>query len=209
MSGEIKPSTHKGEPVRRFRSGAEWSRWLAKNHAGSAAIWIQYAKKGSGIKSVTYAEALEEALCHGWIDGQAASLDETFYLQRFTPRRAKSRWSKINVAKAEALIAAGRMLENGLREIEKARADGRWEEAYSSPRAALVPEDLARALDAAPRAKEFFASIDGQNRYAILHRLEAIKGPTTRARRIAEFVAMLSEGRAIHPVTTKRAQTSE
>lgn len=209
MSGEIKPSTHKGEPVRRFRSGAEWSKWLAKNHARSAAIWIQFAKKGSGVESVTYAEAVEEALCFGWIDGQAASLDETFYLQRFTSRRRKSRWSKINVAKAEALIAAGRMLSPGLSEVEAAKADGRWEEAYSSPRTAQVPDDLARALDAAPRAKVFFVSLDGQNRYAILHRLEAIKGPATRARRIAEFVAMLSEGRTIHPVTTRRAQTSE
>jgi uncharacterized protein YdeI (YjbR/CyaY-like superfamily) len=209
LSGEIKPSTHKGEPVRRFRSGAEWSKWLAKNHARGGAIWIQFAKKDSGVKSVTYAEAVEEALCHGWIDGQAASFDETFYLQRFTPRRRRSRWSKINVAKAEVLIASGRMLPPGIIEVEAAKADGRWAEAYSSPRAALVPEDLARALDAAPRAKDFFASINGQNRYAILHRLEAIKSPATRARRIAEFIAMLSEGRTIHPMTARRAQTSE
>jgi uncharacterized protein YdeI (YjbR/CyaY-like superfamily) len=202
--GTAKTLIHKGEPARRFRSASTWSQWLAKNHAGGKAIWIQYAKKGSGIASVTYAEAVEEALCFGWIDGQAASIDEIFYLQRFTPRRAKSRWSKINVAKAEALITAGRMQPAGLREVEAAQADGRWLDAYSGPSTAQVPEDLARALDAAPNAKKFFATLDSQNRYAILFRLGSIKRPETRARRITTYIEMLAAGKTLHPAAKRK-----
>lgn len=197
------PITHKGEPVRRFRSAAEWSAWLERNHAGSGAIWIQYAKKGSGIDSVTYAEALDDALCFGWIDGQVARLNEQFYLQRFTSRRPRSRWSKINVAKAEALIVSGRMQPTGFREVEDAKADGRWAAAYSSPRTAAVSEDFQRALDARPTAKEFFSTLGNQNRYAILYRLEAIKRPETRARRIATYVEMLADGRTLHPAAKR------
>jgi uncharacterized protein YdeI (YjbR/CyaY-like superfamily) len=204
MMPTIKAFTHKGEPIRRFRSAADWSQWLTQNHADSKAIWIHYAKKGTGIASVTYAEAVEEALCFGWIDGQAASLDEVSYLQRFTPRRAKSRWSKINVAKAEALIAAGRMQPAGLREVEAAQADGRWLDAYSGPGTAKVPADLAQALDTSPDAKKFFATLNSQNRYAILYRLESIKRLETRARRIATYVEMLAAGKTLHPVAKRK-----
>jgi uncharacterized protein YdeI (YjbR/CyaY-like superfamily) len=186
-------------PTLFFESQAAWRKWLAANHAKAPGVWIKYARKAAGVKSITYAEAVEEALCHGWIDGQAQSGDETYYLQRFTPRAARSKWSQINRAKALALIEAGRMKPAGLREVERAKADGRWEAAYESPSAAQVPEDLAKALAKSKRARAFFDQLDGRNRYAILHRLHGAKKPETRARRLAKFVDMLKEGRKIYP----------
>jgi uncharacterized protein YdeI (YjbR/CyaY-like superfamily) len=185
-------------PVLAFASADAWEAWLAAEHETARGVWIKLAKKGSGVASVTYAEAVEAALRYGWIDGQARRLDDRFYVQRFTPRTRRSRWSMINREKAEALIAAGRMAPAGLREVERARADGRWDAAYASPSAATVPDDLQRALDGDPAAAAFFARLDAQNRYAILHRIGEAKRPDTRARRIEKFVAMLRDERTIY-----------
>jgi uncharacterized protein YdeI (YjbR/CyaY-like superfamily) len=188
--------TEEGTP---FATAAEWEVWLAEHHADSDGIWIRFAKKASGIESVVYKEAVHEALRYGWIDGHTKRLDDDYYVQRFTPRRARSRWSKINCAKAEALIASGAMQPAGLAEVERAKADGRWDAAYDAPSSATVPDDLRAALDADPRASAFFETIDANNRYAILHRLQEAKKPETRVRRIEKFVAMLSRGETIHP----------
>jgi uncharacterized protein YdeI (YjbR/CyaY-like superfamily) len=183
-----------------FDSAAAWEAWLAEHHAGTpAGLWVKIAKKDSAIASVDYAEALEAALCYGWIDGQKAALDETWWLQRFTPRRARSRWSKVNREKALALIEQGRMRPGGLREIEAAKADGRWETAYDGSAVAEVPGDLRAAFEANPAAAEFFATLDGRNRYAVLYRIEEAKKPLTRANRIAKFTAMLTRGEKIYP----------
>jgi uncharacterized protein YdeI (YjbR/CyaY-like superfamily) len=183
-----------------FASAEEWEAWLRANHDSTpAGVWIKFARKASGIPTVTYMEALHAALCYGWIDGQARSYDERFYLQRFTPRRARSIWSKRNVGFATDLIASGRMQPAGLREVERAKADGRWQAAYDGPKAATVPDDLRAALDANPAAAEFFAELKGQNRYAILHRIQTARRPETRARRIETFVAMLARGETLHP----------
>jgi uncharacterized protein YdeI (YjbR/CyaY-like superfamily) len=186
-------------PILSFGSRVEWERWLDAHHAGSPGVWIKVAKKGSGIESVTHAEALESALCYGWIDGQRKSLDERFFLQKFTPRGARSRWSRINRERADELIRQGRMKPAGLEEVERARADGRWQAAYEPQSTATVPDDLQRELDANPRAREFFAGLDSRNRYAILYRLQDAKRPETRSRRLADFVAMLAEHRKPYP----------
>jgi len=159
---------------------------------------MKFAKKGADATTVTYAEALEVALCYGWIDAQVRRLDETYYLQRFTPRRKRSKWSSTNKASAERLIASGSMREPGLREVERAKADGRWEAAYDGPANAAVPADLAQALQENERARAAFASLSGRNRYAILYRIADAKRPETRARRIAQFVDMLTRGETIH-----------
>lgn len=180
--------------------------WLGEHHTSSPGVWLRLRKKGRGSAGVAeageppldYAHAVDLALCHGWIDGQKRSLDEDFWLQRFTPRRSTSRWSRINRDKAEALIAAGRMLPAGLREVERATADGRWAAAYAGARTAEVPEDLAAALRADPAAEEFFTTLDSANRYAVLYRVQDAKRPETRARRIAQYVAMLAEHRTLH-----------
>jgi uncharacterized protein YdeI (YjbR/CyaY-like superfamily) len=185
--------------TRAFASAAEWEAWLREHHDSAPGIWIRFAKKGSGVPSVTYLEALHAALCFGWIDGQARSVDDASYVQRFTPRRARSIWSQRNREFATALIEAGRMQPAGLREVERAQADGRWEAAYDAPSTATVPEDLQRALDASPEAAAFFATLNGQNRYAILHRIQTAKRPETRARRIERFVAMLEKGETLYP----------
>ena len=185
-------------PVLAFRSQAAWEKWLARHHGDEAGIWIKFAKKGSSAVTVTYAEALEVALCHGWIDSQAKGFDETYYLQRFTPRRKRSKWSKINREAAMRLIESGAMAPSGLREVERAKADGRWDAAYASPSAATVPPDLERALRKNKAAREFFATLSSQNRYAILYRIEDAKRPETRARRIAQFVEMLARGEKMH-----------
>ncbi|RKH57667.1 YdeI/OmpD-associated family protein [Corallococcus llansteffanensis] len=185
-------------PIVPFASEKAWEQWLAKHHADSPGVWVKLAKFESGIPSVTYAQALDVALCYGWIDGQKGALDAEYWLQRFTPRGARSRWSKINCGKVEALIAAGRMKPAGLREVEAARADGRWEAAYAGQKTITVPEDLLRALDANPKAKAFFATLKGANRYAILFRLHDAKKPETRARRLEKFVAMLEAGETLH-----------
>jgi uncharacterized protein YdeI (YjbR/CyaY-like superfamily) len=183
----------------RFAGAAEWDRWLRHNHPGADGLWLQIAKKGTGIESVRYPEVLECALCFGWIDGHRKALDENFFLQRFTPRRPRSRWSQINRETAERLIAEGRMHAAGLAEVERAKADGRWAAAYEGQKRATVPEDLRRELDARPQAKAFFDGLSSQNRYAILYRLNDAKRPETRARRLAKFVAMLEAGETIHP----------
>ena len=182
-----------------FESPAAWEAWLTEHHESSDGIWIKFAKKASGIASVTYKEVLPIALAHGWIDGQVKRIDEDWYRQRWTPRRARSVWSKINRAAAEAMIERGEMRPAGLREVERAKADGRWERAYDSPKTAEVPDDLRAALDADSAAAEFFAGLDSINRYAILHRIQGAKKPETRARRIEQFVAMCSRGETVHP----------
>jgi uncharacterized protein YdeI (YjbR/CyaY-like superfamily) len=186
-------------PILRFASREEWRAWLAAEHATSAGVWLKLAKAGTGIASVTYAEALEVALCHGWIDGQKGGFDDEFWLQRFTPRKPRSRWSRINRDKATALIERGEMEPAGLREVDAAKADGRWDAAYEGQRTATVPDDLQRALDANPAAAAFFSTLDGANRYAILYRVQDAKKPETRARRIDKYVAMLAAGEKLHP----------
>lgn len=185
-------------PVIPFPSQAAWEEWLEAHHDGSPGLWIKFAKKASGIETMVYAEAVETALCFGWIDGQAARFDDDWYLQRFTPRRPRSKWSLINVGKAEALIASGAMHPAGLREVERAKEDGRWEAAYPSPSRIEVPEDLRAALAANPAAQEFFDTLDANNRYAILYRIHDAKRSDTRARRIEKFVGMLARGEKIH-----------
>jgi uncharacterized protein YdeI (YjbR/CyaY-like superfamily) len=185
--------------TRPFASAEEWEEWLREHHETAPGVWIRFARKGSGVPTVTYIEALHVALCFGWIDGQARSVDDASYVQRFTPRRARSIWSKRNRDFATALIEAGRMQPAGLREVERAKADGRWDAAYDAPSTATVPEDLQAALDANPAAAELFAGLNGQNRYAILHRIQTAKKPETRARRIERFVAMLAAGETPYP----------
>jgi uncharacterized protein YdeI (YjbR/CyaY-like superfamily) len=186
-------------PVLCFESVGAWDAWLAEHAAGSSGVWLKIPKKGSGATGIGYSDALDVALCHGWIDGQKGSHDSGHWLQRFTPRKPGSRWSRINTERVAALTAAGRMRPSGLAEVERAQADGRWEQAYESQSRATVPADLARALAANARARTFFATLDSANRYAILYRIGAAKRPETRARRVATFVAMLSEHKKIYP----------
>jgi uncharacterized protein YdeI (YjbR/CyaY-like superfamily) len=196
------------DPILPFATSADFERWLAKHHRKAAVVWIKYAKKASGEPSITIAEAVEVALCYGWIDGQSKSLDERSYLQRFTPRRAASIWSKINRDRVARLIEDGRMRPAGLAEVDRAKADGRWDAAYDSPRTAVVPDDLSRALDRSPTAKAAFAKLDATNRYAILHRLQIAKQPQTRARRVETFVTMLEASKQPHPVKRKAEAAS-
>ena len=191
------------EPILAMATAAAWSAWLAEHHGRSRGVLLRLTKRSwrgtaTGAGALTYAEALEVALAWGWIDSQKRALDDGAWLQRFTPRGPRSPWSKINRAKAEALIAEGRMRPSGLAEVERAKADGRWDAAYDGAASATVPDDLQRALDASPAAKEAFAKLDAQNRYAILHRTQTAKRPETRARRIATFVAMLERGETLH-----------
>jgi uncharacterized protein YdeI (YjbR/CyaY-like superfamily) len=185
--------------TRFFASRDAWAAWLAAEHEQSDGVWVKIAKKAAGVDSVSYAEALEVALCYGWIDGQKRSFDGDHWLQRFTPRTARSKWSKINREKATELIDSGAMRPAGLREVERAKADGRWEAAYEAQSAATVPDDLRQALAAEPAALSFFATLDSRNRYAILHRVEDAKKPETRERRIEKYVAMLAAGEKIYP----------
>lgn len=182
-----------------FTSQAEWESWLAQNGSTSSGAWLRLAKKGTEQRTVTYEQALESALCYGWIDGQKQAESEQYWLQRFTPRSAKSIWSKLNKDRAEALIAAGRMRPPGMREIEKARKDGRWKAAYTSASNSIVPDDLQVALDANPEAQKLFATLNSRNRYAILFRIQNAKKPETRARKIEEFVNMLNRGETFYP----------
>jgi uncharacterized protein YdeI (YjbR/CyaY-like superfamily) len=192
-------SARDGLPILHFLSPDEWEEWLEDEHAQSRGVWLKIARKGSGQMSVSYDDALDLALGYGWIDGQKGRFDDRHWLQRFSPRTSRSRWSKINRGRAEALIAAGRMRPAGLREVDRAKADGRWDAAYAGQRTATVPDDLRRALDDNPAAAEFFATLTGSNRYAILYRVEDAKRPETRARRIEQFVEMLAEGRTLYP----------
>lgn len=185
------------QPVLFFATPVDLEAWIDEHGEESDGIWLKFAKKDSGIESVVYTEAVEIALSHGWIDGQAKRLDDRHYLQRFTPRRPRSKWSRINREKAERLIAEGRMRAGGLREIERAKEDGRWEDAYDSPSTATVPDDFQAALDAEPAAAEFFASLGSTKRYSFLYRITDAKRPETRAKRIAEYVELLARGETL------------
>jgi len=182
-----------------FSSPLDWEKWLSEHHPTSKGLWLKIAKKDAGIATVTYAEALDVALCYGWIDGQKGALDDTFWLQKFTPRGARSTWSKVNRAKALALIESGRMKPAGLAAVEQAQRDGRWERAYDSQSTASVPEDLQTELDKNPEAAAFFATLNSVNRYAVLYRVQEAKKPETRARRIEKLVAMLNRREKLHP----------
>jgi uncharacterized protein YdeI (YjbR/CyaY-like superfamily) len=186
------------DPVRLFANQGAWAVWLEKNHGKSAGLWLRLAKKGSGLRSVTYGEALEAALGYGWIDVQKRGESERAWLQRFLPRSAGSIWSKINRDKAVALIASGRMKGAGFAAVEAAKKAGRWDAAYDSPKAAKIPEDFQEALDANQRARELFQALDGANRYAVLFRIQTVKRAETRARKIREVVEMLARGERIH-----------
>jgi uncharacterized protein YdeI (YjbR/CyaY-like superfamily) len=188
-----------GLPILSFASPRDWETWLDEHHRTSKGLWLKIAKKDSGVDSVNYAEALDAALCHGWIDGQKGAFDDTFWLQKFTPRGPRSQWSKINVDKALALIDAKRMKPAGLAAIEQARSDGRWEQAYDSQSRATVPEDLQRELDKNPEAAKFFATLNSVNRYAVLYRIHEARKPETRARRIEKFIGMLERHEKVHP----------
>jgi uncharacterized protein YdeI (YjbR/CyaY-like superfamily) len=186
-------------PIVPFASREAWEAFLEGQHATSEGLWLKIAKRGSGIESVTYVQAVEVALCYGWIDGQVRRFDEDYYLQRFTPRRSKSRWSKVNREKVAELMGRGEMKEAGLREVERAKADGRWDAAYDPPRTATVPADLLRELESNEQARRFFSELDARNRYAILYQIQDAKRPETRAKRIAKYVAMLAERRKPYP----------
>ncbi len=186
-------------PMMQFESAQQWEDWLRENHATSPGVRLQIAKKGSDYNTLTYAEALDVALCYGWIDGQKQALDDNFWLQRFTPRRPRSAWSKVNTEKAAALIAQGRMQPAGLKVIEAAKQDGRWDAAYESQSRAVVPEDFLAALDKNPKAKAFFATLTSVNRYAIFYRIQTAKKPETRRARIEKFIAMLNENQKLYP----------
>jgi uncharacterized protein YdeI (YjbR/CyaY-like superfamily) len=189
----------RGLPVIPFVDVDAWQGWLEEHHQSAPGLWLKLAKKDAQIASVTYAQALELALCFGWIDGQKGAYDERWWLQRFTPRGPRSRWSRINREKAEELERTGRLRPAGLHEVQRARDDGRWEAAYESQSRATVPEDLQRELDSDPVARAFFDSLESHNRYAILYRVNDAKRPETRARRIAHFMEMLRAGEKLHP----------
>lgn len=195
MSDAARPD---GETLR-FASQREFEAWLDSNHERSTGVWLEIAKKNSPDPTVTYAQAIEAALSFGWIDGQKGRGNDEHWLQRFTPRSRRSRWSRINRDTAEQLIATGRMRPPGLAEIERARADGRWDAAYEGQRTATVPDDLQRELDADPAAKAAFDKLDSRNRYAVIWRLNDAKRPDTRARRLAKYVKMLRDGQRLHP----------
>ena len=194
---DVTPSAPPPElPRLHVPDAAAWEQWLTEHH-DAAGVWLLLAKKAGGGHSPTYAEAVERALCFGWIDGQVRRLDEAYFQQRFTPRGPRSRWSEINVAKAQALIAAGRMRPPGQAAIDAARADGRWAQAYAPQSTATVPDDMQAALDADPAARDFFATLTGSRRYAFLHRLAGVRTEAGRARRIAAYVERLREGRTL------------
>jgi uncharacterized protein YdeI (YjbR/CyaY-like superfamily) len=187
-----------GLPIIGFVNAAAFETWLAVQPDDAVGLWLKLAKKGSGIASLSKAEATDAALCHGWIDGQLETYDNACWLIRFTPRKARSKWSEINRSRALELIAEGRMQHAGLAQIEAAKADGRWDAAYAPASTAAVPPDLQVALDANPAAAAFFATLTGANRYAVLYRIGAVKKAETRARKIGEFVAMLARGETLH-----------
>jgi uncharacterized protein YdeI (YjbR/CyaY-like superfamily) len=182
-----------------FANQAEWESWLELNGSTATGVWLRLAKRTADQPTISYAEALESALCYGWIDGQKQAESEHFWRQRFTPRTAKSIWSRINKAKAEALISAGRMRPAGMREIDRAKQDGRWDAAYASASTSTIPDDFQKALDANKRAKAFFATLDSKNRYAFLFRIQNVKKAETRAKKITQFVEMLVNGEKLHP----------
>lgn len=182
-----------------FESPESWTAWLEQNLTEPAGVWLKLAKKGTGVASITYAQALEVALCYGWIDGQKKGLDETYWLQKFTPRRSGSIWSRVNRDAAERLMAEGRMQPTGLAAVARAKEGGQWDAAYDSQSKATVPDDLQAALDACPQAAAFFGTLNSANRFAILHRIQTAVKPETRQKRIVQFVAMLERGETIYP----------
>jgi uncharacterized protein YdeI (YjbR/CyaY-like superfamily) len=186
-------------PVISFESGEAWESWLATEHASSAGVWLKIAKKGSGAQTISYADALAVALCFGWIDGQKGKLDDDFWLQRFTPRKPGSRWSRINTDRAAELIESGRMRPPGQAEVDRARADGRWAAAYASQSTITMPDDLAAELGRNDGARAFFETLNSANRYAILYRVTTARRPETRAQRIATYVAMLARHETLYP----------
>jgi len=195
----VKSTTRAKLPILHMEGMKDWERWLTGHHESSPGVWLMIAKKGSALTSVSYAEALEAALCHGWIDGQKQAHDSEAWLQKFTPRGARSIWSKINREKAEQLIASGRMMPAGLRAIENAKRNGRWENAYHSAKGSTVPDDFLVAMAKSRKAKTFFETLNSANRYAILFRIQTAKKAETRARRIEQFIGMLERHEKIHP----------
>jgi uncharacterized protein YdeI (YjbR/CyaY-like superfamily) len=191
-------------PILGFKSERAWDAWLNSQPTQSNGLWLKLAKKSSGIASVSRQEAVDTGLCHGWIDGQLDSFDDKYWLIRFTPRQSNSKWSEINRARALQLIELGRMQPAGLKEIERAKKDGRWDAAYAAQSTAQVPDDLRAALENSKRARGFFETLDSRNRYAILHRIHAAKKAETRTARIEKFVAMLIEGKTIYPLKSRR-----
>ena len=185
-------------PIVTPQSQDEWEQWLANNYASSDGVWLQFFKKASGKKTITHAEALDEALCYGWIDGQSKSYDDESWLQKFTPRRARSVWSKVNIQNVERLIEAGKMKPAGFQQIEAAKLDGRWERAYDSPSAATVPEDFLQELEKDKKAKTFFETLNKANTYAITYRLQTAKKPETREKRMRAILEMLARGEKFH-----------
>lgn len=191
-------------PTQRFANPAAWDTWLQKHHASSPGVWLEFAKKGRRTPPLSHAQALETALCFGWIDGQTASSTAGRWRQRFTPRGPRSKWSQINCAAVDRLRAQGRLAPAGLRQMEAAQRDGRWKAAYAPQRTITIPRDLQAALVASPRAKQFFQALDSKNRYAILYRLQDAKKPETRLRRLQKFVHMLAAGETLHERPTGR-----
>jgi uncharacterized protein YdeI (YjbR/CyaY-like superfamily) len=185
-------------PTMFFESPQDWEMWLKENHTESKGIWLKIAKKEARTPSISYAEALDSAICYGWIDGQKAAFDDQYWLQKFTPRAAKSIWSKVNCGKAETLIAEGRMQPAGLHQVELAKADGRWDKAYESQSKITIPDDFQRELDKNPQAKDFFNTLDSANRYAFLFRIHAAKKPETRSAKIQKFIEMLNQHQKLH-----------
>jgi len=198
MKGDRLSATATTEPILQFSCATDWSEWLESNHGRSKGVWLRIAKKGAK-KAITYAEALDAALAWGWIDSQKRALDANAWLQRFSPRKASSPWSKINRAKAEAQIAAGTMQAPGLVEVERAKRDGRWERAYDGARTSTLPADLAAAFGRNARARAFFETLDSANRYAILYRVQTAKTPETRAERVERFVGLCARHESLHP----------
>jgi uncharacterized protein YdeI (YjbR/CyaY-like superfamily) len=186
-------------PIISFATQQDWEAWLEERYADARGVWLKIAKKEACAPSVSYAEALESALCYGWIDGQKAAFDEQYWLQKFTPRGPKSTWSKNNCEKATALLASGRLRPAGIRQVELAKADGRWDAAYESQSKITVPDDFQRELDNNQQAREFFDTLNNANRYAILYRIQTAKRPETRAARISKFITMLADHQKIHP----------
>ena len=195
----MKSTTREKLPILHMEGMKDWERWLTGHHESSPGVWLMIAKKGSALTSVSYAEALEAALCHGWIDGQKQAHDSEAWLQKFTPRGARSIWSKINREKAEQLVASGRMMPAGLRAIENAKRNGRWENAYHSAKGSTIPEDFLVAMAKNRKAKTFFETLNSANRYAILFRIQTAKKAETRARRIEQFIGMLERHEKINP----------
>ncbi len=194
----MRSNLHRGLPILAFPNAAEFEAWLERQSPDCPGLWLKLAKKHAKERTVAKAEAIDAALCHGWIDGQLDKLDGDYWLIRFTPRKPRSMWSSRNRSRAAELIADGRVRPSGLAQIEAARADGRWDRAYAPASTADVPDDLALALEARPKAASFFATLTGANRYAILFRIGAVKKAETRARKIEQFVAMLERGETIH-----------